>query len=238
MEKQKKKAFNFEKFSFQNIKSRFHPTRRSVLITVIVFVFFISELTILWAIAESKVAFNPNVSYFGAPAKKTRKKHSLKPPPAPAKNDVKQEAPQATDSLVIKKLSVNAVVEPVGVLPNGEMGTSKSLYNVAWYKDGTTPGNTGSAVLAGHSGAPGEMGIFKNVDQLNNGDEIDYRFKDGRVIKYMIYKKATYPVNDMPLKDIFNNGGGKYLNLISCYGNWDYASSRFDKRIVVYAKSD
>lgn len=237
MEKQKKKVLNFEKFSFQNLKSKFHPTRRSVLITVIVFVFFISELTILWAIAEAKVAFNPNVFYYGAAAKKTRKQRSLKPPP-PAAKASKIEAPQATDSLVIKKLSVNAVVEPVGVLANGEMGTSKSLYNVAWYKDGTVPGERGSAVLAGHSGAPGELGIFKNIDQLNNGDEIDYRFKDGRLIKYIIYKKATYPVNDMPLKDIFNKGDGKYLNLISCYGNWDYASSRFDKRIVVYAKAD
>lgn len=235
MEKQKKKLFDFDKFNIQNIKSKFHPTRRSALIIAIVFAFFISELTVLWAIAEAKVEFNPNYSGFGVPAKKGRKQRLLKPPSPQAKS-TKQEAPQATDSLIIKKLSVNATVEPVGVTTNGEMGTSKSLYNVAWYKDGTIPGNDGSAVMAGHSGAPGELGIFKNIDQLNSGDEIDYKFKDGNVVKYTIYKKATYPANDMPLKDIFNKAGGRYLNLISCYGNWDYASSRFDKRIVVYAK--
>ena len=212
--------------------------RRTIFIGVIILAFFITELTILWAVSESRVAYNPTKADVGSPVRKKRKERTLKPPPAEPKTVVKQEVPQATDSIIIRKLSVNAPVEAVGVTANGEMGTSKSLWNVAWYKDGTLPGTLGSAVLAGHSGAPDELGIFKNIDQLNSGDEIDYRFKDGNTVKYKIYKKATYPVNDMPLKDIFNKTGGKYLNLISCYGNWDYASSRYDKRIVVYAKAN
>lgn len=211
--------------------------KRLVLISLCLTLFFISEITILWAVAEARVVFNPIATDSIVSLKKSRKNRSLTPPPKPTEPQ-KTEIPQENDSLIVGKLAINAVVEPVGEIANGEMGTSRSLYNVAWYRDGAVPGQVGSAVIAGHSGAPNEIGIFKSLDQLNAGDEISYKFKDGSVAKFAVYKKAIYPVDAMPLKDIFNKNDGKYLNLISCYGIWDYSTSRFDKRVVIYSKSN
>ncbi|MBE3560989.1 MAG: class F sortase [Ktedonobacteraceae bacterium] len=54
--------------------------------------------------------------------------------------------------LTIKSIGVDASVEPVGILANGDMATPEKdpWNNVGWYSVGPYPGEKGSAVIAGH----------------------------------------------------------------------------------------
>ena len=197
-----------------------------------VLAFFVAEGVLMWAMADSRITYNPVKNDVIA---------GVRPPKQVAKVTDKpvEKAPVlavADMYLVVPKLYINAPIDPVGVTASGEMATSPSLQRVAWYKDGGKPGTFGSAVLAGHYGGPQETGIFRNMDKLENGDILEVRSKDGSSIKYTVYKKATYNVADVPLQDLFNKNDGKYLNLITCVGTWNYTNSTYDKRLIVFAK--
>lgn len=204
---------------------------------VVVFMFFMAEGVMMWAMADSKVSYSPVQNQVEVAKKKPKKTIKVEekqvaaeaPAPAPSFNP-------ADMYVVIPKLYINAPVEPVGVTASGEMATSKSLTNVAWYKDGAKPGDTGSAVLAGHYGAPNETGIFRSIDKLKTGDTIEIKNKSGSTAKFSIYNIATYKVSEVPLQDLFNRSDGKYLNLITCVGTWDNSTSTYDQRMVAYSK--
>lgn len=194
----------------------------------------VAEGVLMWAMADSKITYSPvrNDVIAGVKPPKQATKPADKPlerPPVLAVADM---------YLVIPKLYINAPIDPVGVTSNGEMATSPSLQRIAWYKDGTKPGQPGSAVFAGHYGGPQEVGIFRTMDKLEVGDAIDVRSKDGSSIKYKVYKKATFSVVDVPLQELFNKEDGKFLNLVTCVGTWNSSNNSYDKRLIVYAKID
>ena len=215
--------------------TKLSANKKIIFKVVIILTAFVLEGVFLWAFAESRIAYSPVQADLEIPIKKDRNRNDSLSTQLVAKIPPKENQ-QSSDSLVIPKLNLNSPVEYVGKTANGEMATSKSLYNVALYSDGANPGENGSVVLAGHYGGPYEKGVFRSADKLSEGDTIEYRFKDGRTIKYKVLSRSSYKVADMPLKNIFNKSDNKYLNLITCYGNWDRASSTYDQRLVVYAK--
>lgn len=195
---------------------------------------FVAEGVLMWAMADSKISYSPVKNDVIA---------GVKPPKQVAKVTDKpiEKTPVlavADMYLVVPKLYINTPIEPVGVTATGEMATSQSLQRVAWYKDGAKPGQTGSAVFAGHYGGPQEVGIFRTMDKLEAGDTLEVRSKDGTSLKYKVYKKATYNVADVPLQELFNKDDGKFLNLVTCVGTWNTANNSYDKRLIVYAKTD
>jgi LPXTG-site transpeptidase (sortase) family protein len=197
----------------------------------VVFFFFLAEGLMMWAFADAQVNYSPlqkEVITGIKPPKKMVQKVEEKVPPPPL---------EVADSyLVVPKLFINAPVEPVGVTPTGEMATPESLQRVAWWKDGIKPGQVGSAVFAGHYGSPGEAGIFRTLDKLVVGDVVEVRNKSGQTMKYKVYKSERYKVADVPLQELFNKKDGKYLNLVTCVGAWDAASSSYSDRLIIYTK--
>lgn len=215
-------------------KDRNNNTGKVIIFSALLLMALVAEGFFLWASADSKISYSPvksEVIVGVKPPAKTLAKKQEKPTEAPllALSDM---------YLVIPKLFINAPIDPVGVTPNGEMATSPSLQRVAWYRDGTKPGLAGSAVFAGHYGGPQQTGIFRSLDKLSEGDDIEVRTKNQQPVKYRVYKKATYDVSGVPLQDLFNKSDGKYLNLVTCVGNWNPANESYDKRLIVYAKAD
>jgi len=141
-----------------------------------------------------------------------------------------------TYTLAIQKLGLRAPIVPVGKTANGNMDTTPSLYQVAWYKLGPRPGQQGSVVLAAHYGAPDQAGVFRQLGDLNPGDQLTIVVKDNPNLTYQVVKKESYPVNNAPLNAIFGPNGKAGLNLITCYGNWDANSRTYDQRLVIYTE--
>lgn len=207
--------------------------QRTALRLAVIAFFFLAEGLAMWAFADAQVSYSPlqNEIVTGVkPPKKVAQKADEKAPPPPA-------LPEIADMyLVIPKLLINAPIEPVGVTPSGDMATSKSLQKIAWYKDGTKPGEAGSAVFAGHYGGPHETGIFRTLDKMKIGDTVEVRSGNGKSLAYQIYNIVTYKTADVPLQDLFNKKDGVYLNLVTCVGQWDSATSTYSDRLIVYAK--
>src|SRR5712691_8554465 len=77
--------------------------------------------------------------------------------------------------LIIPTIGVNASIEPVGVLSDGDLAvpTQKPWDGVGWYQYGPYPGAQGSAVIDGHLDRPGgSPAVFWKLRSLHIGDSI------------------------------------------------------------------
>lgn len=139
--------------------------------------------------------------------------------------------------LIIPTIGVNALIEPVGILPGGDMATptQSQWENVGWYKEGPRPGERGSAVIDGHLDRPGgSPAVFWRLRDLRIGDEVLVRNTDGTTRHFRVTRIALYKPETAPFQDIFGNRGGTYLNLITCAGDWIPSERQTTLRLVVY----
>ncbi len=139
--------------------------------------------------------------------------------------------------LLIPSIKVNAFVEPVSVLANGELETptQNPWYNVGWYESGTLPGEQGSAVIDGHLDRPGGTpAVFWNLHHIHTGAAVIVIDAQGRNIHFHVTRVAFYQPQSAPLQEIFGNAGGTYLNLITCAGDWIPSERQTTLRQVVY----
>jgi sortase (surface protein transpeptidase) len=135
-------------------------------------------------------------------------------------------------SLAVPSIGLNSPVQEVGVNALGEMDVpSGKTNNVGWYKDGTVPGNIGSAVLDAHVFA-----AFKNLKNVKVGDDIILKDGDGHTLIFRVEEATVYAIKDVPLQRLFNANDGVRLNLITCAGNLTPDGKTYDHRLIVYAK--
>lgn len=137
---------------------------------------------------------------------------------------------------VIPKLTVHTEIEKVGVDAEGRMDIPKNWQHVAWYAPGVKPGETGSAVIDGHVDTPtGAPAVFANLTHLTKGDEIIIIDTANQKYTYKVTHVVTYPLENVPLTDVFSKTNGNHLNLITCGGIWDRNKHQYTERTVVYS---
>lgn len=137
--------------------------------------------------------------------------------------------------LVVPGLKIDAKISPVGLTKDGDMDTPSNIMEAGWYKYGPHPGNTGSAVIAGHlNGEKNEPGVFSNLEKLQKGDSLSIIDDKGQTISFRVREIRSYDQHERP-SEVFNRSDGAYLNLITCAGSWDKTISSFSKRLVVFA---
>lgn len=139
--------------------------------------------------------------------------------------------------LKIPEINVNAVISTLGINPDGEMETPKDPRDVGWYKYGPSPGEVGSAVIAGHYGpwSGWEGSVFDNLAELRKGDKIYIEDGEGSKITFVVRELRTYdPVADA--LEVFNSSDGKpHLNLVTCKGEWNNFTNSYPLRLVVFS---
>ncbi|HJT55073.1 MAG TPA: class F sortase [Ktedonobacteraceae bacterium] len=159
-------------------------------------------------------------------------------------NQASHRAPTATVQvkalpirLSIPAIGVNAPVEPVGVGSNGDLAVpaQKTWEDVGWYKSGPSPGEKGSAVIDGHLDRPGgSPAVFWRLRDLRVGNEVLIIDVQGKTLRFRVTDIAYYPPQSAPIEQIFANPNGRYLNLITCAGDWIESQHQTTLRLVVY----
>jgi LPXTG-site transpeptidase (sortase) family protein len=139
--------------------------------------------------------------------------------------------------LRIPALSINAFVRQVGVNAQGNMATPGNFTDVGWYKYGVVPGFAGSAVIDGHvDNALALDGVFKHLSNLKAGDDIYVDTASSTPLHFVVTSAQSYPVDHVPLKDMFSKKGPARLALITCTGTWVQKQKEYDQRLVVYSE--
>lgn len=139
--------------------------------------------------------------------------------------------------LTIPKIGVDATIDPMGITPDGDMEAPAKGRNVGWFRFGSYPGETGSAVIAGHFGRwkNGDGSVFDDLNRLEAGDAVFVENTDGITTEFVVRESRNYNPQADAL-DVFSSDDEiSHINLITCEGIWDEASQSYDKRLVVFA---
>jgi sortase A len=147
-----------------------------------------------------------------------------------------QSYPGLPTRLKVLAIGLDAPVEPVGKTAHGDMAVPATADSIGWYKYGALPGETGTAVLAGHIVGPkGQPGVFTNISKLRPGDTFSVLDAKGLSTLFVITQTKTYGQLEQPA-EVFNSSEGIHLNLITCAGDWDQSNHQYLERLVVFAK--
>jgi LPXTG-site transpeptidase (sortase) family protein len=134
----------------------------------------------------------------------------------------------------IPKLNVDAKIETVGLLDNGQMGVPASFETVGWYENGPKPGERGNAVFAGHVDSKKGPAVFFYLKKLKEGDEVIVFDKKGKSLTFMVKDVKNYPTELSPVDEIFDYSYQSHLNLITCTGVYNRKTGNHSERLVVY----
>lgn len=151
----------------------------------------------------------------------------------------KERAEEAEAGIVpvnikIPAIDVDAAVENVGVLENGEMGVPEDPSKAGWFEPGTQPGKTGNAVIAGHVDSHTGPAVFYDLEKLEPGDEITVTDDEEKERTYVVERMESYPWDESPIEEIFGPTSEKRLNVITCTGEFIRDKGGHQDRLVVY----
>jgi LPXTG-site transpeptidase (sortase) family protein len=141
--------------------------------------------------------------------------------------------------LIIPAIHVDAPIEPVGLVEGKYLAvpTQNPWEDVGWYRYGPLPGEQGSAVIDGHLDRPGALpAVFWNLHKLQAGDIVMVVDASGKIWRFRVTTTHKYAPDAAPLDQIFGNGSGVHLNLITCSGQWIAAQHQTALRLVVYTE--
>ncbi|OYD59846.1 hypothetical protein CGZ90_06630 [Fictibacillus aquaticus] len=139
-------------------------------------------------------------------------------------------------SIEIPAIGVDAPVENVGELENGQMGVPENIDGVGWFEPGTKPGDRGNAVMAGHVDSKTGPAVFYKLDKLKPGDEVILKDKSDTVRTFVVTGKKSFPRKKAPVEDIFGFSYQSNLNLITCTGEFNRKARTHEERLVVYTE--
>lgn len=155
----------------------------------------------------------------------------------PVETNAVQNPAHYPERIRIPRLGIDAMVQHVGVNAGGNMAVPSNYTDTGWYKYGPAPGESGSAVIAGHvNNGLGLSGVFERLSDLDVGDDIFVTRADGKEVHFVVAGTRAYPYDDAPAEVIFNPAGTPRLNLITCEGKWVSETKTYDQRLVVFTK--
>jgi sortase (surface protein transpeptidase) len=142
-------------------------------------------------------------------------------------------------SLDIPSIGVRTELLHLGLEENGSLKVPQDSGQGApasWYSGSPTPGERGPAVMLGHVNAlGGHTGVFADLQQLRDGDQITVVRSDASTALFTVYRAARYSKNSFPTFEVYGNTSGSELRLITCDG-YNSSTGEFDDNYVIYAK--
>ncbi|MFJ4406781.1 class F sortase [Streptomyces sp. NPDC088910] len=103
-----------------------------------------------------------------------------------------------------------------------------------WYRNGPTPGSTGTAVVVGHLDTHSGPAVFYRIGQLHKQNTLTVRRQDGRTAVFTVDAVEQYEKSDFPSEKVYRQATRPELRLITCAGTYSRATS-YSANIVVYA---
>ncbi|MEU4241726.1 sortase [Actinoplanes sp. NPDC026619] len=126
--------------------------------------------------------------------------------------------------LEIPAIGVSAGVVPIGVCADGSLDLLPAMGDTpaAWYRESPTPGEMGSALIAGPAiAADGAPAVFYRLRLLRPGDRVAVRRADHRVARFAVSGVGVYPTEALPADQAYGPPDQPTLTLITVGGAQD-----------------
>jgi hypothetical protein len=137
--------------------------------------------------------------------------------------------------LSIPAIGVHTRLIRLGLTAQGTLQVPASTSVAGWYTGGPRPGQTGSAVIAGHIDSYLGPGVFFRLRLLRPGDRIYVRHADGTRAVFDVYAEHSYAKNRFPTQQVYGPAPDPELRLITCGGVFNPAAGSYLNNVVVYA---
>jgi sortase (surface protein transpeptidase) len=144
-----------------------------------------------------------------------------------------QPAPPAR--LQIPAIGVSTPLVRLGRLPDGTIEVPHAWNTAGWYDQGPRPGQPGPAVILGHVDSKTGPAVFYRLRELRPGDIVRVGLTDGRILLFRVQRTERYPKDKFPTEAVYFPTLDRELRLITCGGDFDYATGSYVDNIVVYA---
>ncbi|UUN27583.1 class F sortase [Streptomyces sp. FIT100] len=139
--------------------------------------------------------------------------------------------------LQIPYISVDAPFIPLGLSPTGQLNSPPVNNNnlVGWYKDGPTPGERGTAIVAGHFDTMTGPAVFVGLSELKPGRMVDITREDGTIATFKVDSVETFDKKTFPSARVYDDTPQALLRLITCAGEYDKSAKDYNQNLVVFA---
>ncbi|MEU8923328.1 class F sortase [Kitasatospora sp. NPDC048545] len=159
------------------------------------------------------------------------------PPPAAAVPGTPALKSAKPTRLRIPQIAVDAPFTELTLGPTGQLNApppnDKNL--VGWYRDGVTPGERGSAVVAGHVDTTKGPAVFLLLSLLLPGNKVEVSRADGTVAVFSVDSVETFAKDAFPDKKVYGKTPDAQLRLITCGGAYDKKRRDYLDNVVVFA---
>jgi hypothetical protein len=140
----------------------------------------------------------------------------------------------APSRLRVKAIGIDTPLEKLHLGAGGALVPPQKYGLAGWYSGGTSPGDVGPAVIAGHVDSKSGPAVFYRLRELTVGDRIEVT-RGGSLVRFTVVRVAWYPKTGFPTDEVYGPTPDRQLRLITCGGVFDHRLRSYKDNLVVYA---
>jgi LPXTG-site transpeptidase (sortase) family protein len=146
-------------------------------------------------------------------------------------------APQPASGmrLQIPSINLDAPVDQLGPDAQGHLTAPTKWDDTGWYRDGPRPGQDGVALIMGHVDSNVGPAVFWNLHKVPVGASVVVN-DNGRQLEFRVTDSRSFPETQPPLGDIFSTDPPSRLALLTCSGDFNPLTHRYNDRLMVTAQ--
>ncbi|MET9894758.1 class F sortase [Streptomyces sp. NPDC006465] len=140
------------------------------------------------------------------------------------------------DRIRIPAIGVDAPLMGLGLTPQGSLNVPPAeKKNLAgWYEAGTTPGERGTAVVAGHVDNADGPAVFYGLGALRKGGTVEVDRLDGSTALFTVDAVEVYDSRAFPDAKVYGAARRPELRVITCGGGYSETTG-YQGNVVVFA---
>ncbi|MDQ1050773.1 class F sortase [Streptomyces sp. V4I2] len=163
---------------------------------------------------------------------------SAQPAEEPAEEPAGKRLPRATPlRLIIPEISVDAPFTTLAIGPNGQLEPppADDVNLVGWHAKGASPGEPGTAIIAGHVDTATSPAVFADLRELDEGDTFRVTRADRRTATFVVDSVETFHKKNFPDRRVYADTPRAQVRLITCAGDYDRKVKDYMENLVVFA---
>ncbi|MFD9397116.1 class F sortase [Streptomyces sp. NPDC060000] len=139
--------------------------------------------------------------------------------------------------LLIPKIAVDAPFTDLAIGADGRLQPPPAADTnlVGWHAKGASPGETGTAIIAGHVDTKTSPAVFAGLSTLAKGDGFQVLRADGSKASFRVDSVETFDKADFPSDRVYADTPDAQVRLITCAGNYDRQVKDYTDNLVVFA---
>ncbi|MFJ5835788.1 class F sortase [Streptomyces shenzhenensis] len=158
--------------------------------------------------------------------------------PDPAEERLTSPAlpPSPPTRIRIPSVRVDAPMTGLGLTPSGSLDAppAQNRNLAGWYEAGTAPGETGTAIVAGHVDNAEGPAVFYRLGAVKRGATVELDRRDGSVAVFTVDAVEVYRASDFPDEKVYGAAERPELRIITCGGGYSQ-STGYQGNVVVFA---